>query len=466
MGSLILGIPSSVVNLVQTGLLERAFHDALLPNFMFRAEAAKEEWEANSGTELFMTRAGLLAPVTKPMVAGQDPIPQTLSYEQWVARLERYSGTIDTHMPTSAVAHANQLLRNINTLGIQAAQSLNRIARNAMYKTYLGGHTVLIAATASGDTGIRVAALNGFTEVVSKGITVRPSQVSSNTPLSITIMNGATAITRNVTGFAPDNPDDPDGPGTLLLSAAVGAIVPVRSAVLSSARPKVFRCGGGNSVDAVSLSDGFMVQDAVKAVNWLRKQNVPPHEDGLYHAHVSTDGNTQVFTDPLLQRLNQGRGVAGTPWENSWMGDFGGVRFFSNNEVPDNTNSGALTATGSVAQYSEDIGAETINENGVSIGRILVTGRGVMYEKYLDESAYVTDAGITGKEGNFQIVNAGMEVSTENIRLILRAPLNRTQDQVAATWSITTSFALPSDVSSGGPERYKRGVVIEHALEV
>jgi len=77
----------------------------------------------------------------------------------------------------------------------------------------------------------------------------------------------------------------------------------------------------------------------------------------------------------------------------------------------------------------------------------------------------VTEAGITGKVGEFQVVNAGVEVETKGIRLILRAPLNRLQDQVAATWSISTSFPVPSDVTSGGPQRFKRAVVIEHAID-
>jgi hypothetical protein len=81
----------------------------------------------------------------------------------------------------------------------------------------------------------------------------------------------------------------------------------------------------------------------------------------------------------------------------------------------------------------------------------------------LDEKAYVTEAGITGKTGEFQIVNAGIEVQTERIRLILRAPINRLQDQIAASWSITTAFPVPSDAVSGGAQRYKRAIVIEHA---
>ena len=88
-----------------------------------------------------------------------------------------------------------------------------------------------------------------------------------------------------------------------------------------------------------------------------------------------------------------------------------------------------------------------------------------LYERVLDESMYATEAGVTGKVGQFQTINAGVEVNTDDVRLVIRAPQNRTQDIVAATWSITTSFAVPSDITAGGNERFKRAVVLEHALD-
>ena len=152
-------------------------------------------------------------------------------------------------------------------------------------------------------------------------------------------------------------------------------------------------------------------------------------------------------------------------YQQAFLGTIAGIAFFSNNEAADYLNSGPRTQTGSNSFYSQDIGAETTNEQGVNVGRVLITGRGSIYEKGLDENMYVTEAGVTGRTGEFQVVNAGVEVATERVRLILRAPLNRLQDVVAATWSITTAFPIPSDISSGGPQRYKRAVIIEHALD-
>jgi len=460
--ALILGIPPAVINLVQQGLLERAFHDGLYPSLQFRAEAMVEEWAANTGTEQFMSRPGLLAPITKPLAPGNDPIPQAVAYEQWIATLNRFSGTIDTHMPTSATANANLFLRNIHQLGLQSGQSLNRIPRNALFQAYLSGQTLTTVAGLAGDTFVRVAALNGFTTVVLANVTVRPATVSVATPLPITITG--VAGTRNVIGFSADNPDDLNGPGTLSLDAALGAGIAARTPVLSSAKPQVIRSGGGTSVDAIGAGDVFALQDAINAVNRLRRFNVQPHEDGYYHAHISPDSNSQVFTDPAFQRLN-----TALPdhhiYHEGFIGTIAGIMFFMNTESPDSLNCGALTATGVNARYAEDIGAEVINEGTVRVGRILVTGRGALYEKWLPGSNYVSEAGITGKMGEFDVVNAGLTIQTERIDLILRAPLNRLQDTVAATWQISTAFPVPSDVTSGtGPERFKRAIVIEHAL--
>jgi hypothetical protein len=459
---LVLGIPPAVLQMVQEGLLERAFHDGLFPKLAYRSDAMAEEWGANTGTEIFMSRPGLLAPVVTPLQPGVDPVPQAVSYEQWVARLDRYADSVDTHMPTAAVAHSNLFLRNVHQLGLQAGQSVNRIVRNAIFKAYLSGQTCLAVAALAGDTTLRVASLNGFTDVLVPGTNVRPVTVSPASPLQITI---GTTIVRNVIGFAPDDPNDAFGPGTLLLSAAVGgAGAPIRTAVLSAYRPTVIRSGGGDSIDALGGSDTFVLQDSINAVAILRRHNVQPHDDGFYHAHISPQANAQVFADPVFQRLNTAL-PEHVIYREGFVGTLSGILFLQNTESPEVVNAGARTATGSNAFYSQDVGAETTNGAGVNVGRVLITGKGSVYERYLDESSYVSEAGITGKIGEFDIINNGISITTERIRLILRAPIDRLQDMVSSAWSISTSFPIPSDVTAtSGPQRYKRSVVIEHTL--
>jgi hypothetical protein len=464
MAGIILAVPPALDALNQKGLLERAFHDGLFPNLAYRAEAMPEEWPANSGRQLFFTRPGLLPVTTQALVPGSEPQPQAIPFEQWVATLAQYANTIDTHMPTSVTSNANLFLRNIHQLGLQAGQSINRIARNALFQSYLSGQTVAIAAILATDTSIRVAALNGFTDVVIPNATVAPQPVSSAFPLPIRIGTGAAAISATVTGFQPDDPTDPIGPGTLFLLAPVGVALPVRTTVRSTFAPRVVRSGPGDSVDAIGPGDTTVLQQAINGVAFLRRASVQPHDDGFYHAHISPLANAQVFADPVFQRLNQSL-PEHVIYKEGFIGTLSGVMFFMNNESPEPFNSGTLKPTANGGQYASELGAEIVNGQNVTIGRTLITGRGSIYEKYLDESQYVTEAGTTGKIGEFDVTNNGINILTERIRLVLRAPINRLQDVVSATWSITTSFPIPSDITApSGPERFKRAVILEYAL--
>jgi hypothetical protein len=460
---IVLGVPAAVLSLNQLGLLERAFHDGLFPNLAYRAEAMPEEWPANTGQQLFMTRAGLLPTVTTAITPGQDPQPQAIPFEQWIATLSQFTGTIDTNMPTSTTAMANLLLRNIQQLGLQAGQSINQIARNAMFVSYLSGQSVSLTAILTTDTTVRVASINGFTDVIIPGGNVAPQPVSTAFPLPITIGTGTAAVTASVVGVVPDNPTDPNSPGTLTLLAAVGTAFSTRTPVLSNFAPRVVRAAGGASVDSVGPGDTLTLQQVINAVAFLRQNNVQPHDDGFYHAHVSPLGNAQIFADPVFQRLNQSL-PEHVIYKEGFIGTMGGVLFYMNTESPTSTNSGTLVATASSGVYASGIGAEVVNGSGVNIGRVLITGKGTVYEKYLDESQYVTEAGVVGKVGEFDVVNNGISILSERIRLVLRAPLDRLQQTVSATWSISTSFPIPSDITApSGPQRFKRAVILEHA---
>jgi hypothetical protein len=472
MPSLVLGIPATIVNLIQEGLIEREFHDSLFPNLAYRAEFLSEEWPANTGTEIVMTRAGLLGTIVQPNTPGADPLPQNVPFEQWTMKLDQYTGTLDTDMPTSTVANANLFMRNIHTLGLQAGRSINRVARNVMFKSYLSGHTVTQAQYTSSTTVIGVTSLNGFTDVVIPGTTVRPQQVSAANPLPVVIGEGATRETKFVIGFNPSDPTDPYGPGTITLSAGLTNTQPIRAAVVSAYAPRILRANGGNSIDAISASDTLSLQQIINAAAYLRDALVQPHDDGTYHAHISPLSQAQVYADPVFQRLNQSL-PDGMAYSEGYLGQISGVSFFMNTESPNPNNAGTLVNTAAAAgatagqngKYAPEIGAELYNGFGTQIGFVVLTGKGAGYERYLDESAYVTEAGTQGKIGQFSVVNNGVQILTENIRLIIRAPQDRLQQKVSATWSISTGFAMPSDLTApSGPQRYKRMLVLQHAM--
>jgi hypothetical protein len=86
-------------------------------------EANAELWAQNLGGSQTFTRRGLIKPNTRPIVAGQDPTPKTVSTEQWDATAAQWTDTIDTHMPTSYVSLASQYLSNMQALGMHRARA-------------------------------------------------------------------------------------------------------------------------------------------------------------------------------------------------------------------------------------------------------------------------------------------------------------------------------------------------------
>ena len=452
-----LGIPAELVNIIQDNTLQRMFHDALYPRLLFRSEAQPELWPANLGERMLMTRAGLISVDTTPLTPGTDPTPAGYAMEQWVAEAKQWGNSIDTHMPTSYVTMASTFLRNTVTLGLNAAETLNRNVRDSIYNAYAGGETNLSVAALIGATQIQVASINGFTEVLANG---RPVPVSAANPIPVTFNGVAAANT--VVAASPANPADPLGPGTLFLGAGLSAGLLIRAVVRSEFRARRLRVGGGASVDAIVGTNVLTLQDVINAVAVLRQNKVPPMSDGYYHVHLTPTAEAEIYQDNQFQRLHQSLPDSAA-YRDLAIGQLVGCRFYRNTENPGSTNVGTLLATGSSAFAGTSFHGDVINGAGLAIERTIVLGGGCVYEKYLDESKFMTEAGVTGKIGEFTLVNGGVQVMSERIRYILRAPLDRLQQVVGQSWSFSGDYPVPSDQTTGGTARYKRAIIIEHA---
>lgn len=449
--------------LVQENILERAFHDALFPRLLFRGEATPTIWPANVGDTMVFTGVGLMKPRQRPLVPGTDPTPSTFQSEQWTAQLQQYADTVDTHMPSSITAIANLFLRNAQQLGLGAGQTLNRIPRNRMFNAALSGHTVADGTQGSAAT-LRVKRLNGFTRArrpdLPAGSAVRFDTVSTNNPLVIDI--GGSPF--NVVGFSPDTAGDEIGPGVLTLSASHGGVTD-RDPILAGDRTFLVRVGGGDNVDAIGASDLLTLTSIRSAVTRFWGQNVPEQPDGRFHCHLDPVSQAQIFADPEWQRL-----LTSLPdyymYKQFAIGELLNCVFFRNSENPlPETVDGGLTAT-----FTQDdpFAGELTNDgaapsgSNVTVHRALFVGQGLMFEYYQDLSQLITEAGVTGKVGEPRITNNGIEVMTERVQLLIRAPLNRLQDQVASSWKFIGDWPVRTDVTTGDVARFKRVVTIEH----
>lgn len=449
--------------LVQEGSLERAFHDALFPALLFRGEAAPKVWPANVGDTQIFTGAGLIKPKLKALRPGTDPQPSNYTAEQWSATLQQYADSIDTSMPTSVVAIANLFLRNAQQLGLSAGQSLNRMVRDRAYNAALGGHTVVDGAVNS--VTVRVKRLAGFTTArrpdLAGGSPVRFDTVSGSNPLPIMIVIAGVPTARNVTGFTPDVAGDEIGPGTITLDVAANVID--RAAVNANDAAYISRVGGGLSIDALGNTDLLTLAAFRDAVSRFRQQNVPAQPDGRYHCHLDPMSEGQVFGDQEFQRL-----LTSLPdyyvYRDYAIGELLGTVFFRNSEcpLPDTVDGGATAVYSDEDPFGAEVWTLGSTVTGIKVHRPLFFGQGGLIEYYQELSQLITEAGVQGKVGEPSITNNGIEVYADRIQLIIRAPQNRLQDQVATSWKFIGDWPVRTDVAVGDGARYKRVLAIEH----
>ena len=464
----------TIRQLVQENLLERAFHDALFPRLLYRMEAAPRQFPGNLGDSMVFTGSGLIAPKPKPIVPGVDPSPSSYTSEQWSATVQQYADSIDTHMPSSALAIADLFLRNAHQLGMSAGQSIDRVARNRMFNAALSGATYAssdyVQGTGSsqsltGTSGtLKVAYLNGFTTARGNSSNpVRFDGVSANNPLTITVEHAGGTLTAQVVGFTPQNTGDEIGPGDLSLTYVSGSYtVADGNLVTAGDASSIVRAGSKDqSGDLVAgdVMDLALIRDAVAR---LRSQSVPTQADGYFHCHLDPISESQVFSDNDFARL-----LTSMPdyymYSDFALGKLLGCVFFRNNESPSEDRvdrTGGATST-----YSPDDPIAGLLGNfagNAKIRRALFVGGGALNEYYIDASSLISEAGVTGKTGSFNITNNGISVSAERISMILRAPLDRLQQMVSCSYSFIGDFPVRTDAATGDSARYKRLVCVEH----
>jgi len=413
-------LPAALQAMLQNGMLDRVFRDALVPQFLFPQIADSEPWMGGLGDKKTFTRKGLLAPVTTP-VTGSDPSAATYSLEQWSVVMDQYSNSMDTNMLGSALALANKFLSDAATLGINAGQTVNQVARNRLFTAYAGGRTWCTTAGSS-DTAIIVQSTNGFETVLVNGV---PTPVSGATPLTVSIAGSA----NTVVGVTPGTP------GTLTLGTARADVV--GDYVVAANAPISVRATGNSAYD-LSSSNVVTFANFRSAVARLRKMNVPTLPGGYYVAHIDADTEAELFSDADFKQALQGR-VDSPIFRDLSIGRFGGIDWVRNIEAP--TILGGSAGT-------------------LAVHRPIVLGANALMNSPLEGTGNLI-AG-TGVEDvpEIRTINAAPGV---DVTLLVRPPQDRLQQVISTTWSWVGDFGVPSDAGSGDAALFKRGVVIEHA---
>ena len=458
-----IAFPNQLVNAIQQNYLDRVIKDALSPYNLYRKNCPSELWAGGNGEIKIFNRAGNVPVDIDPVLPSADSKMTEYETEQWRVQAFQHAQTVPVSSPTSYISIVNAHAQTARQIAQNAAQTTDRVARNALYSAYLGGECQATALASSGSSLISVTALAGFSELVTASGQIK--SVSIANPLSISF--GGTASDNTVIGVTPDNAARPLGPGQIQLGAALDANVAARESIKAVNRSPRLRVGGGSTVDAITSSNVLTQNSILAAVQKLKRANVMPHEDGLYHCYVSPAGESQLLQDSSLRELFRGRGLDDdSVYKNATIGVAFNCRFISAAESPSSASTTNNVNTGTSAVIAPEIGAQVVNNSGVEIERAIVTGQEVMIECYQDQSQFVSAGGVNGvvKTGNWNMSYGGAELILDNIRYVIAAPIDNLQQVYRQSWSFVGGWAVGSDqLSPVSPARYKRAVIIEHA---
>lgn len=451
---------------VQEGFLKRSLLDGLFPHLRFRNDLDAVPWPVEGGDQIIMTRDGLMAVDLTPLIPGTDPIPVAVPSEQFEVWKEKHANTTDVHLPTSHAQIVDGIKRKMKVLGKNAAQTIDRRSRNVCYNAGLSGQTVAVGVHTA-TTTLNVARINGFLTARVEAVSpVRFQAVSATNALPIEVFDtgGLGWQATTVTAAVPTTAGDEFGPGVLTLSSVVTTID--RDPVRAVDRSFIVRTGGGDSVDAITAVDLLSQADIRSAVARLREQNVPPHEDGFYHAHLDPTSESELFADTATQNM-----IRGVPdnfrWKEFALGQLLGCVLIRNTECP-RVETVGHAGTDAAPTYSttDPFAGELVTgaTPGLALHRVLITGAEAATEVYDDESKLLTEAGVGEAPRKFDSYDVdGIQVSTDHVLLIIRPPQDRLAEQIAMTWKYAGGFTASTDIATGDGARYKREVVIEHA---
>ena len=447
-----IALPTAIIQLIEEGLLRKDIKVSLRPTQMFRGlVATREQWEARVGESQTFTRNGLLPINTRKRTPGVDPAAQNkASLEQWTVTCHPYNDSLTTFLPDSFVQIQNDVLRDARSLMIQAGTTLNHIVRNKMYNTYVGGNTQFEATAGSAATH-RVLNLAGFRETI--GADLRLGPVSPSNPIDVRVGAGGSA--NQVIAVTPDDLGNPDGPGTVTLAAPVA--VTAGDPLLAVKRSVIHRVGGAASVDGITTANKLTLAAIREEVARMRTRNVPTFPGGHYHMQLDPTSEVQLLADSELKGYLTGVPES-QPFREAAIGQAMGVVFYRNNEVPNRYNT-------SIDDY---VAAPMVNASGVEIHRPILYGQDVMMEKYvpLDKvRAEAADVAGVAKitDWNISQDQSVADLNMEGIKLILRGPMDKLQENIDQTWSFKGDWACPTDSLVGDPALYKRAAVFEHA---
>lgn len=463
--------PSALANILQQGFLERQFREGLDSVLAYRREAVEEMVPARIGVTMTMTRTGRFKPKDRPF----DPTantgldngmtPQTYSDEQYSLTMLEYGDTADVNMKQDLAAIANTMFTNSRNLGVQAAQSRERIARRILFGAYLGGNTsVRTDLGAGGTTTCHVDDVRGFQTLLVNGVV---TSVSGSHPLSVveTAMTaGGVNQTLSVTSVAEDATNESQCPGgisgTLTFTAAT---TPVNGDQLLAANaPKILRPSNRGTSALIKASDVLTLGLVLDAVTYLRDNAVPPMMSGTYHLILDNTSMRQLFADQDFKVAYAGR-YQSQEYRDGEIITLLGVTYIPTTETiiqQANTMQDGVDGNGDPVFIASTATGAALVSNRIR-RPILMGGESLIEGNFDGNETWLDRDGINPMHDVF-IVN--------HVSHIIRPPLDRLAQVASMSWDWIGDYSVPTDLTAtpdiiptASSALYKRCLVIETA---
>lgn len=447
-------MPASLQNAVQTGFLETEFHTGLTSAIGYRAIADAEPVAINVGETITKTRAGLKAPVTTPLSAsgntnldnGMSPTAQSI--EQYTLGIDQYGDTIDLNIVTSQVGIANQFLLNARTNGIQARQSLDRLARNALFAGYLGGNTRVRVTLGAPAATINVDDVRGFELVLGTGSSAGKFVAVSGT-YTAAVLVGLNVYT--LIGTARDGTNVTTTPGgfsgTLTFSGNVTVADGTALNITSHANcPVMVRPNGkwkGGSALSIATATTALASTDVLTLSVV--------EDAIANLRNNTGMQDQMF-NLYLDNVSMRQLFADNDFKLMYQGQYGAAEI-QRGKVFQLMGANFIPTTEALTQVHPTNSALTVRRPILCAPGALVEGD---FAGMANKAHEITD-------GNSEIQ------MIEGVAQVVRGPIDRLQQIVGQSWFWIGGFVAPTDatattqiIPTAGAQYLKRAVCIEH----
>jgi hypothetical protein len=442
--------PAALQSLVQVSFLERLLREGLDSVLAYRLCTDEEPFPPRLGETITKTRSGRFAPPTAPLSVqssldlNNGMTAQTGAVEQFTATMNPWGAAADLNLFQDLAGLASQAIMIARNQPVQAAQTIERIAKKALFSAYIGGQTRVISGGTLSTTTAHVDDIRGFQYVWVNGI---PVAVSGTNTLSVIDYGSASQQTLTVTGVTADGSNVStltDGvSGQITFSTATQPVI--GDAFVAAGSPRIIRPRNVLATNGLTSQDVLTLGAILDAGAYLRDNGVPPRADGNFHCILDNTSLRELFGDQQFMIAYAGRYQA-REWQE---GDI--IRLLNTTFVP-------TTETYVQNPVSNGNAADI----PVKVRRPIVVGAGVQLETTFGGVESFLRQSPVNSIADIYVIN--------NVAQIIRPPIDRLGQWVSWAWYWAGDFPVPTDVTAttsviptASGSVYKRGVALEVA---